>query len=93
MAERFKLAFPSIVLPENRGGLRAVVIFSVSDPKTPGVFLSTCIDEKGTPHMHVPLTRSEVQGAKPMVLIEAPGERAPTVGGGSGLVGVDGRQL
>lgn len=95
MRELFKIAFPVITLPENRGGKRAAVIFVVADRLQPSFMLATCIDSAGQPHMNVPTTRSEMAAAsaKPMVLVEDPDGKAPMVGGGSGLVSATGQKL
>jgi hypothetical protein len=89
----FKVAFPSVILPERFGGRRAAVIFGVSHKDQMNVALCTCIDENGTPHFNVPFTRQELMGSRPMVLVEDPNARAPTVGGGAGLVGPQGQKL
>jgi hypothetical protein len=90
---RFKIAFPSVTLPERYGGKRAAVIFGASHRNDMNTVLATCIDENGTPHFNVPFTRGELMGAKPMVLVEDPDARAPVAGTGSGLVGPQGQPL
>lgn len=92
--QRFKIAFPKVRMPDNRGGKLAAVIFALrKQGDTSGVILATCIDEDGTPHMNVPFTMGEMMEAPHMVLVETPGERAPSVGGGGRLVGPDGRAV
>ena len=93
MPDLFKIAFPCITLPENRGGRRAAVIFALADKLQPNVCLATCIDDKGVPHMNVPVTRQDLQTARPMVLVEDPNGSAPSLGGGSGLVSASGQRL
>jgi hypothetical protein len=89
----FRIAFPAIILPESRGGRRAAIIFSIKHvtSKNQGINLATCIDEKGTPHLQVPLTDAELlmAGRHPMILLEVEGQAAP-MAGGAGLVGPDG---
>lgn len=99
MPDKFKVAFPDVRLPENRGGRRAIVVFAVRHKNDFTMCLATCIDDQGTPHVQVPFLLSEIRQAPHMVLMEAPGERAPTVGGGGhqasahGLVKPDGTPL
>jgi len=93
MSDRvFKIAFPVVTLPVDRGAKRAIVIMSVSPSDNRQLLIATCIDIDGTPHVNVPFVRSEVEKAAqdPIIFVESKEKRtAPT----TGLIRPDGRPI
>lgn len=91
----FKIAFPVLTLPVDRGSKRAIVIMSMSPKLQPDVMLATCIDIDGRPHVNVPFVRSAIERAarEPIIFVETQ-ERgtAPKIGK-TGLVGPDGQPV
>lgn len=73
-----KVRFPVLTLPQNYGGLRAVVLFSKEVRSEPFVVYSTCIDEKGRVHFDIPLAAAELRKAaeKPATLMEVADDNA-----------------
>lgn len=99
MADRFRVTFPRVPLPERLGGGTGIIVTGVRDPKDPlRLVLCIVISEKGQVHFNVPYTMPEIQHSIPCTLIEDPSGRAPAAGGqgGGGLImapgGVVGKQ-
>ncbi len=76
---KFRMAMPVITLPPRYGGKRAIVFFSVADPKQPTIQFSTCMDIDGGIHQNVPMSVLELRmaAAKPCHFMQVEGPEGP----------------
>lgn len=78
----FRMAFPVITLPANRGGKRAIILYSAQQRgDLSGVCYATCVDIDGVCHPQIPIHIDTIRKASqdPVHFMEVEKTDAPLI--------------